>query len=82
MSCTYILDIRSKVSEQIDSANDAKLSSSTATLSFDAHHRGILLNIRTYLIAHRSHVGQATLLECGFEEMRHLPHSLYLAASY
>jgi len=31
--------------------------------------------------AHRSHVGQATLLECGFEEMRHPPHSLYLAPS-
>jgi len=31
--------------------------------------------------AHRSHVGQATLLECGFEEMRHPPYSLYLAAS-
>ena len=32
--------------------------------------------------AHRSHVGQATLLECGFEEMRHPPYSLDLAPSY
>jgi len=31
--------------------------------------------------AHRSHVVQATVLECGFEEMRHPPYSLYLAAS-
>jgi len=31
--------------------------------------------------AHRSHVGQAAVLECGFEEMRHPPYSLYLAAS-
>jgi len=30
--------------------------------------------------AHMSHVGQATVLECGFEEMRHPPYSLYLAA--
>jgi len=30
---------------------------------------------------HRSHVGQATILECGFEETRHPPYSLYLAAS-
>jgi len=25
--------------------------------------------------AHRSHVGQATVLECGFEEMCHPPYS-------
>jgi len=31
--------------------------------------------------AHRSHVGQATVLECGFEEMRRPPYSLCLAAS-
>ena len=31
--------------------------------------------------AHRSHVVQAAVLECGFEEMRHPPYSLYLAAS-
>jgi len=31
--------------------------------------------------AHRSHVGQAALLECGFEETHHPPYSLYLAAS-
>jgi len=31
--------------------------------------------------AHRSHVGQAALLECEFEETRHPPYSLYLAAS-
>ena len=31
--------------------------------------------------AHMSYVGQATVLECGFEEMRHPPYSLYLAAS-
>jgi histone-lysine N-methyltransferase SETMAR len=31
--------------------------------------------------AHRSHVGQAAVLECGFEEMRHPPYSPDLAPS-
>jgi len=31
--------------------------------------------------AHRSHDGQAAVLECGFEETRHPPYSLYLAPS-
>jgi len=31
------------------------------------------LLLRDNAPAHRSHVGQATLLECGFEEMRHPP---------
>jgi len=48
-------------------------------------HRGMLTKVPLLLhdsaSAHRSHVGQATLLEWGSEEMRHPPYSLYLAAS-
>jgi len=48
-------------------------------------HRGKLTKVPLVLhdnaSAHRSHIGQSTLLECGFEEMCHPPYSPYLAAS-
>jgi len=48
-------------------------------------HRGKLTKVPLVLhdsaSAHRSHVKQAALLECGFEEMCHPPYSLYLAVS-
>jgi len=39
------------------------------------------LVLRDNAPAHSSHVGQAALLECGLEEMRHPPYSLDLATS-
>ena len=41
----------------------------------------VLLLLHGNASAHRSHVGLATVLECVFEEMRHPPYSLHLAAN-
>ena len=54
-------------------------------LSIKEKHRGKLTKVPLLLHnnapAHRSHVGQAVILESGFEEMHHPPYSPDLAPS-